>query len=130
MMTIAMRWRHLCLVACVLIAGCQRAVGVTVSELPDGRLSILASESWSLTRPCVRQVWIRRQGSDHQSDYWSIYLKDGEAKCIGEFTYPLVPSGYERLVTPASDDLLRSGDVLQVEILGSGFDTDTIFTVS
>ena len=67
---------------------------------------------------------------DQWTDYWSIYLRTDEAQCVGQFTYPLVPPGYERAVTPAPDDLLRSGDVLQVEISGSGFGNATTFTVS
>ena len=125
-----MKWRHLFFVACVLTAGCYRAVGVTVTELAGGRFLIEASENWNPPRPCLRNVSMRRQDGDQWTDYWSIYLRTDEAQCVGQFTYPLVPPGYERAVTPAPDDLLRSGDVLQVEISGSGFGNATTFTVS
>lgn len=129
-----MNWRHLFVVACVLTAGCHPAVGLMVTELPDGRLSIKASERldsgiWNPVRPCVHAVSIRRRDGDEWADYWNIALTDVEATCVGEFTYPLVPPGYERGVTPAPDDLLRPGDVLQVEILGPGFGAGATITV-
>jgi len=119
---------YLTLVPLLLLAGCERAVGVEALELPGGQISIVASESWNLNRPCVYQARLYRESSGRRIELWNVALKglSEERQCVGSFTYPETPDGYE-VVAGLSGAPLATGDRIIVEIHGSGFATSTEF---
>jgi hypothetical protein len=117
-----MRFRSVVFVALLLVAGCYRTVRLDVEQLPDGRLSIDATErSWSFSPPCVEQVWLYRVESERRVELWSIALRDAE-RCIGSFTYPDVPAGYAIVLPLDEADALQQGDQLEIEVRGTAFD--------
>jgi len=117
-----MRIRSAVFVALLFVAGCYRAVGVDVEQLPDGRLAIAATErSWSFKGPCIEQAWLYRTGSERRVELWSIARGNAE-RCVSSFTYPDAPVGYEIIVPLNETAAPQPGDHLEIEIRGSGFD--------
>jgi hypothetical protein len=124
------RFRSAVFVALLLVAGCYRTVRLDVEQLPDGRLSIDATErSWSFKGPCIEQAWLYRIGSERRVELWSIALRDTE-RCVSSFTYPEVPVGYEMVVPLDQAAAPRSGDQLEIEVRGTAFDGVTQFVKS
>jgi hypothetical protein len=119
--------RHTFLIVLVLVSGCYRVVGVNVEQLPNGRLSIAATErSWSFSKPCVEQVHLFRTVSEQRVELWGIVSTDAE-RCAASFTYPDVPIGYALVAPSNATAELRVGDQLEVEVRGTAFDGSTRF---
>jgi hypothetical protein len=75
----------------------------------------------------VHQVRIYRLVSGAREEVWNIALTQPD-RCVGVFTFPETPAGYEVVIAHDASTTLRAESSFEVEVHGAGFDAFTRFT--
>lgn len=122
------------LFSCILLlVGCQIGVDVKIVQLPDGRIRIDATRRDG--EPiCVREVIIShsaRPRRDGAYVNWAL-RKAPLGPCVGSFTYPEIPQGYEidngyERDPDAATLALEPGVEYFATVSGSGFSAGDTF---